>query len=1315
MDGMQSVARVVAVGVAIAVLIAAMGRLAQRVAIGADDTEASASVEREVRAAFDLMTRQLGDRGRAVASADALRAAAGGDSTAARALFVAASAAVTGEDDVAVTVYAPDGTALAWGGRASELGPAQLQRGEAWFLAQGPLGLRLVYIHPIEQDGTRVGVVAAERSVPLVNAPSLSAGPGRRDVGVDAYRFPTSIAPVSLYLPSEGAAGGRNLTTFEVRSPTGGPLLVATLSVVDIQVTRDRWRRASWSIAQVVVALAFALAAGLLMRRTARVASGREYAILLAATLLLVFGARGLLWIASPAPWWGAPLVSGASYASPLLPQPLSPLLASPADFLLTTAMLAVMVWLALHAVETWRVRHPRRRAAAPALARFTAMQLGAGLAVLLIIVGHQRFVEDTIAHATAIDMLQFSARPFSAARLALQVGLVVGHAAAVGLGVVMLRAALVPWRWRPRDLPVLALTIAAWATPYLGWQFVPAADTVRLMLPGLVALAVMAGLALAATRIQRRYRHGSQAFRLALLVLALVVPACGLYYTVFRKAWDAKIALVETTYAPQALNQRQTVLQQMKASLAQIDEFPGLGDLLSATLPVTTESSTGAFQVWQGTELSLYPVTSSVELYGPDRALVSRFAFNLPEDLATRLSEEQTCGWELYEGVAPFFAEERRVLHAGRLICAIDRARPPLGSVVVRAILDYENLPFIFSNNPYVELMRPSDPQRDQTLAGRDVEYAVYGWSRTPSYQTGDTAWPLPDDVFARIEQSRAPQWARLMRGDEAYDVYLQNDRGGIYALGFPVVSPLGHLVNLAEVAVLSAGVFLLLLLASGVIRVLGGGPADAPALLREVRASFYRKLFIAFVLAVFIPVVLLAIVTRNYVADQMRASIEQEAVRTASAARRVVEDLVAPRAQEAGAVIDDNLMVWVSRLIDQDVNVFTRERLQATSERNLFASGLLPTRTPAEAYHAIELRRETATVTTERIGGSEHLVAATPLTERQLGSTLLSVPLTSRQREIDDEIETLDRRVLLFVLLFVIGGAGIGYRLAERISDPVSRLTRATRRIARGELDIRIAATSSDELRRLVDNFNSMAAELLRQRRELERTHRLEAWAEMARQVAHDIKNPLTPIQLNAEHLRRVHADRGRPLGQMLDDCVDTILTQVKLLRQIASEFSSFASSPTARPASVDVREMLVEIVQPYRLALAGRMQFEIELPESLPAVWVDRTLILRALTNVVENALHAMPGTGALRLLARAEPGGVRIVVTDTGVGMDAEALARVFEPYFSTKATGTGLGLPIAKRNVELNGGTISVRSERDAGTTVELVLPLAAAS
>src|SRR5205823_13330457 len=246
----------------------------------------------------------------------------------------------------------------------------------------------------------------------------------------------------------------------------------------------------------------------------------------------------------------------------------------------------------------------------------------------------------------------------------------------------------------------------------------------------------------------------------------------------------------------------------------------------------------------------------------------------------------------------------------------------------------------------------------------------------------------------------------------------------------------------------------------------------------------------------------------------------------------------------------------------------------------------------------------------------------------------------------------------------------------------------------------DARIAVRSSDELRRLIDAFNSMAAELKAQRSQLERTHRIEAWGEMARQVAHEIKNPLTPIQLSAEHLRRVHADRGEPMGPVLEGCVTSILGQVALLRQIAAEFSSFASSPTARRQPADPVRLVHDVVEPYRAGLEGRIRLQNDVVPPLPQVLIDRTLVSRALANIGENALHAMPGQGRLRLTARVEDHRVVIEIEDSGVGMDDEALGRVFEPYFSTKSTGTGLGLPIAKRNVELSGGSVSIQSSKD---------------
>jgi two-component system nitrogen regulation sensor histidine kinase NtrY len=293
---------------------------------------------------------------------------------------------------------------------------------------------------------------------------------------------------------------------------------------------------------------------------------------------------------------------------------------------------------------------------------------------------------------------------------------------------------------------------------------------------------------------------------------------------------------------------------------------------------------------------------------------------------------------------------------------------------------------------------------------------------------------------------------------------------------------------------------------------------------------------------------------------------------------------------------------------------------------------------------------------------------------------------------------------------VVFLLFGAAAGYWMANRIGDPVLRLTRASQRIASGELSVRVFVRTADELQRLVESFNTMAHELEQQRVQLERTNRLEAWAEMARQVAHDIKNPLTPIQLATEHLRRVHHDRGEPLAPVLNQCVETILTQVKLLRRISSDFANFASSPAPTFEPTDIAVLVREILDGYRLGLDARVSVTSSIAEGLAVLPIDRLLVGRALTNVIENALQAVASGGTVGVTVAEESGGVVMRVTDTGPGLDPATSARAFEPYFSTKMSGTGLGLPIARRNIELHGGHVSISSAPGEGTTVSLVLP-----
>ena len=716
----RRLARIALIGLLCASAVFGSGRLLEWAMLGRTDATSRVRVEEEVRSALDAMSRELRDVASGVADADVLLAASEGDSRSARQLFDAAAAALTRGDEgaLAVTAYTADGTPLAWAGRPSELPSDRLSGNEAWFFAPGALGLRLVHVTPVADTGQRrIGTVAAERAI--------------------GTSFPTRIAPVSIDLPFDGGRTMPDASAFEILAPSGQPLVTARVDGSDLGRVRDRWRRGTLSLTLVALALTVVMLVGPLLdwrnalgtRHTWRNFSLYTGAVIL--TALAIIAARLVLLVASPADWSSSPLFSSVAYASSLL----RPLLTSPFDFLLTAVTASALAALVLVVIEAsrvalWHVRRPRSRPGSVAI--YLLVQFGAGIGVAALFFGHQALVRDTIANTT-LDLLHFSLHPWDTPRIALQIGLVAWHATALGCAVLILRVAGIWWIVPRGNRRLRTVVVTLWALPLVSWQLM-ARMSAPAQLPLLVALTAAVVIALYATRLKGRYRHGSQVFRLTMMTLGLVVPALAFYPVLFQLAWQAKAELVETRYAPQALNLRQTIQRLLQQSLEEIDRFPDLANL--ATIPPTPgETLTDpAFQVWRITSLASFPVTSSLELYGPDGTLSSRFAFNLPEDLTeVPRSEETTCTWDVYEEVAPFFAEERRVLRASQGLCGPDGR--VLGSIVLHAMLDWENLPFISSQSPYMELLRPTDPLRGEGISGRDVEFAFYGWSRRPLY----------------------------------------------------------------------------------------------------------------------------------------------------------------------------------------------------------------------------------------------------------------------------------------------------------------------------------------------------------------------------------------------------------------------------------------------------------------------------------------------------------------------------------------------------------------------------------------------------
>jgi nitrogen fixation/metabolism regulation signal transduction histidine kinase len=343
-----------------------------------------------------------------------------------------------------------------------------------------------------------------------------------------------------------------------------------------------------------------------------------------------------------------------------------------------------------------------------------------------------------------------------------------------------------------------------------------------------------------------------------------------------------------------------------------------------------------------------------------------------------------------------------------------------------------------------------------------------------------------------------------------------------------------------------------------------------------------------------------------------------------------------------------------------------------------------------------------------TADISGAVYRWAATPL-----GASLwevVAVPHTLLA-DVTGGVRWLTLGVAALALLAALTTALV---LSGRIAGPVRALAARARGVGAGDLE-HTAVEASDEVGELARAFASMTHELRTSRERLVQAERVAAWREMARRLAHELKNPIFPIQLSIETLRRALDQEGAQDAQrfqaLFRESSDTILDELRSLRSIVEEFSQFARMPPPRLAPTDLGELVERVLALYR-ARAAAVRIETGLAPGLPAVPADRDLLGRALGNLVANALEAMPDGGTLSVKTRAVEEGVALEVADTGPGLTEEQRTRLFTPYYTTKKGGTGLGLAIVQGIVSDHGGRIQVQSTPGAGTTFTLVLPSA---
>ncbi|HEV8201705.1 MAG TPA: ATP-binding protein [Candidatus Polarisedimenticolia bacterium] len=1278
-----------------------------------------------------------------------------------------------------LALYTAEGEAFAWAGN-STLAPAEIVSGagsrDARFLMAGNEEAPRLYAARVDPFTglTRVAEF-------LLRSPAMSR-PGEPEAAARLEFLPhwgviepATIQALLARSNNEGLAslyahsgdrhwwriGRQHQLTLSVplRAPEGEMLLTSNLPDRRAAQEMTARRAAARRLAALVAAGMLLLAAACLERRNPWPAGVRL--LLLSLTL---WGARGFLLVIAPDDALPPlPAYDIAVYSSSVA----WGLFRSPLDLLLTAATAAAQAFVLRAALRFRGPRRPFYRL----LCGIGAVLVAAGSAVAL-----HRFL-DRLVVQSRVDITRIEFDDGLAARLALQTGLFLLVLAAASVVHALGRAAL--GKAPPR--------------------------------PG----ATLAG---------EERRELPPPLRQAILIFGLTV----LYVPLVTHAYDRlRRSFYEHDLLPRVIHQEEGRRAVLRDALA-IVEQPEFVAAASLDEDPSTPGSL-AYRLWSRTPLATMGLASSLRLVDDKGREISRFAVNLGEMFEKQFWEaKEAAGHDvLFSPPKEGLTIRKSTLYGARVVKV---AHQPDRLVVLTVLDDYDNVPLLGAETAYLPLLRARAVSRtNPELMRFEPMLAVFGPSLERLYESGGEI-PVPSVATLRTMGAQEWVWVNDEVGEGPASILYARGPDALYALAFARRDWAGLIAVCLRLGMLNG------------LLVLGGAGVTWLALLlagrtRERRAlgtSFYGRLTTVLLLTALAPMLALGWFVTRVSTRESERDLVAAGLTSLQTVRRVAEDYLNLPDQAYGPHLDNEVIFWLSRVVRQDINLYQGADLIASSTPELYGSSILNTRLDGAVYRALELDREPVRLARARVGDLEYLTLSAPMRiDPEGGRGVVSIPLAAQSRAVARKADELADAVLILTSVTVALLAFVGWQVARRVSGPIAALSSAARRVAAGDLQVRVRAEGQDEIGVLVEAFNTMAASLETQRQDLSRRReyielilaratagvlsldargvvitanpaaqqlltpsgpapgpgdflpdhlarhptleplsralekslhgdlegevglelggaderrlravflpftpeqgalpgriviledvteivrsgRLAAWAEMARRIAHEVKNPLTPIQLSVEHVRRLWLARDARFGVVLVECLDNIQGQVRKLRQMATEFSAYARLPQLRAEPTEVPVLLREALRPYLAAPPEGIDIDSAVPAGLPEVVVDRGVMNRVLVNLIENALQAMPEGGRLEVAAGREQdngrSGVTITVRDTGTGMPPGVLARIFEPYFSTKSGGTGLGLAIARRAVEEHGGGIEIRSHPGAGTVVTLFLP-----
>ncbi|GAB4250736.1 MAG: HAMP domain-containing sensor histidine kinase [Saprospiraceae bacterium] len=407
-------------------------------------------------------------------------------------------------------------------------------------------------------------------------------------------------------------------------------------------------------------------------------------------------------------------------------------------------------------------------------------------------------------------------------------------------------------------------------------------------------------------------------------------------------------------------------------------------------------------------------------------------------------------------------------------------------------------------------------------------------------------------------------------------------------------------------------------------------------------------------------------------------------------------------------------SLVPLLSDVHQLDVNIYGRNGyLITSSEEDIFRKGLVEPIMGFYAYQELERLKLEKSSQIERIGEIRYQAAYVPVNDLNGNAiAFMGIPYYAIKRELASDVTAFMSALLnVYVFMLLITG-GLAIFIANNVTKALSELSAGIQRLRLGYNEP-IEWKRNDEIGDLVQAYNNALKKIEESSRLLAQSEREGAWREMAKQVAHEIKNPLTPMKLSIQYLQHAKANGVQNLEELIQRVSETLVEQIEALARIATEFSSFAKMPKAENSLFSLNELARSV---HTLFANERldMQISLYLPDKDFIVYADRNHLTRVLNNLFKNAIQAIPDgrPGVIEVSLRQDKNMVVVEVSDNGSGIPEDIREKVFVPNFSTKSSGTGLGLAICKNIVETAGGNIYFTTETGIGTTFFVELPIA---